>query len=503
MTGPDQQPNSTQQGLEALVELERALHKAKTPRDAGTALMRATKALFHWDAAYLYLYSPDNNQLHPVIAYDNADGNGDEEVQFLMRAPAKGSYTEKAISAGPFLVQQDHSKGMVNPALSYGNRQKMSASMIFSPIPGTHGPIGILSVQSYTPGKFDESDLDLIKIIAGYCSRVFESKFSLLEKREADDRFAKVLFFAPIGLGLVAPDGQWLKVNPAFCKMLQCAREDIIATHMQDMLIPSDAARFDALIAQMVSDEKMETAELEVQMVRHNKSRLRVAISVHAMRDQLNAPVHFVLHFQDVTGARRHNQVQKVFRSLGQKLLGAVTPSEVSFHMLEAADELFEWGCAFVDLYSEKTQRYEAIMTVDVFEGKRVTIPPRHKEIVPGSNTERALKEGAFMVLRTPEETASPGQIVPFRNNRPSASLMYVPMRRGNHNVGVISIQSYEHHVYTEEDLQLLQELADFCSTSFEQTYAESKAAQAEASLLESQKRFKMVMRATNDAVYD
>ncbi|MBA3352261.1 MAG: EAL domain-containing protein, partial [Blastocatellia bacterium] len=209
------------------------------------------------------------------------------------------------------------------------------------------------------------------------------------------------------------------------------------------------------------------------------------------------------MHLQDVSGERRQAQIQQTFRVLGNNLISAVTTNEVATHMLNAADELFQWGCAFIDLYSQETDKFESLLTIDEVDGKRVVFKPQYEQLVPGSKTQRALEEGAFLILREPDVSVPATSIVSFGNDRPSASLMYVPMRRGSHNVGVMSIQSYRYDAYTDADLSLLQELADYCSTSFERANAESKAAQAEAVLLENQKRFDLVMRASNDSVYD
>jgi len=46
---------------------------------------------------------------------------------------------------------------------------------------------------------------------------------------------------------------------------------------------------------------------------------------------------------------------------------------------------------------------------------------------------------------------------------RPSASLMFVPLRNRNTVLGILSIQSYSLTAYTKEDLTALQTIADYC----------------------------------------
>jgi PAS domain S-box-containing protein len=60
-------------------------------------------------------------------------------------------------------------------------------------------------------------------------------------------------------------------------------------------------------------------------------------------------------------------------------------------------------------------------------------------------------------------------ELVPFGDGeRPSASLMFVPIYYGPTAIGLLSIQSYTPQAYTAEDLDTLQSLADHCSGALE-----------------------------------
>jgi GAF domain-containing protein len=41
--------------------------------------------------------------------------------------------------------------------------------------------------------------------------------------------------------------------------------------------------------------------------------------------------------------------------------------------------------------------------------------------------------------------------------------MMYVPIRYGSKPVGILSIQSYTPHTYTQQDVETLEALADHC----------------------------------------
>jgi GAF domain-containing protein len=50
--------------------------------------------------------------------------------------------------------------------------------------------------------------------------------------------------------------------------------------------------------------------------------------------------------------------------------------------------------------------------------------------------------------------------------------MMYVPIRHGSKTVGILSIQSYTPHAYTEQDLESLQALADHCGGALARIHA-------------------------------
>lgn len=69
---------------------------------------------------------------------------------------------------------------------------------------------------------------------------------------------------------------------------------------------------------------------------------------------------------------------------------------------------------------------------------------------------------------------------------RRSASLMYVPIAKGNQVIGLLSVQSYSHVDYTERDLGLLEAVATQAATAIENghLYDEAKRARDELTVL-------------------
>ena len=168
-----------------------------------------------------------------------------------------------------------------------------------------------------------------------------------------------------------------------------------------------------------------------------------------------------------------HEKRATAFSDLGRHLSAIRTPGEVAEIIIKTADELFQWdACAFY-LLSPDQKNAEPVLCVDTINGNRVEIPleqlPRQL-----SGVSLAVRDGPQLILRKPGAAREP--TVPFGDKtRPSASLMYVPIRRDAKVVGFLSLQSYVPEAYTGEDLETLQDLADHCGGALERIRAEGE----------------------------
>lgn len=157
---------------------------------------------------------------------------------------------------------------------------------------------------------------------------------------------------------------------------------------------------------------------------------------------------------------------------LGQRLSAAATREQAARIIVDLADRLFGWDACYLDLYSVEKRTLEVVLNIDTVNGVKTDVPrgdvPKG-ELSPMGR--RVLETGARLVLRSSEVPM--GDTVPFGDvARPSASLMFVPVRSGQSAVGVLSVQSYSPNAYTQADLAALQALGDHCGGALERIRA-------------------------------
>src|SRR5215468_8075365 len=139
------------------------------------------------------------------------------------------------------------------------------------------------------------------------------------------------------------------------------------------------------------------------------------------------------------------NHVEKraiAFSNLGKQLGAVRTPKEAAAIMIEAADALFQWEACLFDLLAADQKTVHSVICMDTINGRRQEIAP---EALSGELSPLALRalEAGQLVLRDPDAPVAPEHIPFGDKSRPSASIMYVPIRKDEKVLGLLSLQSY------------------------------------------------------------
>jgi PAS domain S-box-containing protein len=174
-----------------------------------------------------------------------------------------------------------------------------------------------------------------------------------------------------------------------------------------------------------------------------------------------------------MTQAERAARHANAFSELGRRLSSATNPRGAAQIIAEAADALFGWDACVLDLWSSRQNTMETVFCVDTVNGKRTEFALQERQ--PGAIAFEVLRDGARLILRSDPPAFEQGFIPLGDNNRPSASLMYVPLRDEQQAIGIFSIQSYRANAYSEQDLATLQALAEHCSGALARIRAEEE----------------------------
>ena len=165
--------------------------------------------------------------------------------------------------------------------------------------------------------------------------------------RQSEERFRQSFDQAPIGVALVAPDGRWLRVNPAVCDIVGYPEAELLALTFQDITHPDDLAA-DLDLVRQVLDGTIRTYQMEKRYYHKDGRVVWVLLSVSLIRDAAGAPVHFVSQIQDVTARKEAEERARKARAV---LEDAIEALDAGLVLYDADERLVVWNTRYRELY--------------------------------------------------------------------------------------------------------------------------------------------------------
>lgn len=103
-----------------------------------------------------------------------------------------------------------------------------------------------------------------------------------------------------IGMSLATTEGQFVEVNPAFCKILGYTRSEMLLLDFQRITHPDDLPADLALVGQLLSG-KFPAYEMNKRYLHKDGHSVWVQLNVSLVRNPDGSPLHFVAQIQDIT----------------------------------------------------------------------------------------------------------------------------------------------------------------------------------------------------------
>lgn len=119
----------------------------------------------------------------------------------------------------------------------------------------------------------------------------------------SEERLRLSFEHAPIGKALVAPDGRFLRVNPALCAILGYSEDELNATDFQSITHPDDLDADLGHLARLL-DGSATSFTMEKRYRHRDGHDVAAQLDVALVRDRDGAPLHLIAQIQDITARR-------------------------------------------------------------------------------------------------------------------------------------------------------------------------------------------------------
>ena len=174
----------------ALSALGQRLNQATTTREAAQIIVEAADELIGWDSCVLEIYHAGSGRAESVLLIDTVDGvRRTFPANLQDRSPSP--MMRKTLSEGAQLIlsaEERRAAGLV----SFGDKGRESASLMYVPIRTGSTALGVLSIQSYTPQAYSPDDLATLQVLADYCGGGLERIRAELAVRENEARYRAI-----------------------------------------------------------------------------------------------------------------------------------------------------------------------------------------------------------------------------------------------------------------------------------------------------------------------
>ncbi len=359
---------------------------------------------------------------------------------------------------------------------------------------------GVGSYQIAVAGRVFDARVEPLRDRTGRVSGCVGLAVDVTERREAEgalrqseERFRALVRNSTDVIAVLDAEGITRYVSPAVERVLGYTPDERVGTSVlaAGLVHPEDEDRVRRAFDEVVAGPD---AELRVQFrLRHRDGSWRYAEAVG--RNLLGDPSvgGVVVNYRDATERRRAEERTAAFSNLAHGLNSATTAVDAARIIARVADGLLGWDAYALLLRSSDDDQLIPTLDFDIVEGRR-TESASGLPIPPGSLSRRAMEDGPQLLLRERPSLDLEG-LQPFGDrSRPSASLMFAPIRSGGGAVGVLTVQSYSPDAYTEADLVTLQALADHCGGALERIGAEE-------ALHRSARDYRSLFELANDAI--
>ena len=173
--------------MQEFSDLGNKLSSATTAQQAARIILGTADRVFGWDCAYLHLYSPDTNRLHPILTIDIIDGKKVDVASDYV--PERPSARTMAIirKGGQLILREKGNVGSLGFGF-FGDTARPSQSIMVVPIHNGKRVTAVLSIDSYTPSAYSKSDLSVLQALADHCGGALERIWAQEALRESEEK---------------------------------------------------------------------------------------------------------------------------------------------------------------------------------------------------------------------------------------------------------------------------------------------------------------------------
>jgi PAS domain S-box-containing protein len=249
--------------------------------------------------------------------------------------------------------------------------------------------------ENWLPVRGQDGEITGVAVSA---EDVTEEKEAELARRRAEERYRTVFNSAAVGIGRVAPTGEFLEINDRYCEILRRTRDQLLGGAWKDITHPDDLAGDINLVESALAGE-IDNYALEKRYLAPDGSEIWVNLFVATERNADGSVEYFIPSVIDITeqkaAAAALRQSEERFRTL----FGSMDQGFCLLRLIERPGQLPDYR--FLEINPAFTRQSGLTEDVvgktfgDVMPGLEEVWLRRYAEIVRTGKGERFLDHAA------------------------------------------------------------------------------------------------------------
>ena len=287
--------------------------------------------------------------------------------------------------------------------------------------------------------------------------------------RESERRFRQTFEHAASGMAIIDPDGCFLQVNQRFCDILGYSHEELIGQGFQTVTHPRDReAGLQVFRAQLAG--RLDHEEFEKRLIRRDGRVVWTLISTAMLRDSQGDPLYQISQIQDLS---KRKEAERALRQRVRELtllneIGNKITRPLGLDMvLESAAQIVQSSFGYDNVTILTLDRERERLVVRATAGDPVQVVPEDTHFDLGEGITGWATRHAETVLANDVE-ADPRYVSPCPRESSSRSKLSVPICKAEDVVGVLDIQSERLGAFNENDVMVMETVADQIAVALE-----------------------------------
>lgn len=137
--------------------------------------------------------------------------------------------------------------------------------------------------------------------LIGTTTDITQFKNAELALIKSEERFRNIFEDAGIGMAILAPDGQFTKVNNSVCEMTGYKSSELLKMYLREITHPADLEKTMQMKEKLLKNKSGGSRNLEIRYLHKSDETVWASTTLSLVRDFEGKPLYFISQVQDIT----------------------------------------------------------------------------------------------------------------------------------------------------------------------------------------------------------